>query len=174
MIGQHRDKRSLDPIDREILSRLRDDGREAYRRLGAAVGLSANAVADRVRRMQRDGVIAGFTVITNPTALAETLEAIIDVRLAPEQDDSGFEAAIAALPAVLEDIHLTGATDHQLRVACRDIPDLNHLLRTLKQRCGARHTDTRVILHQSLNRRAVSASPPDGPTLGLAGDRSAG
>jgi Lrp/AsnC family transcriptional regulator, leucine-responsive regulatory protein len=126
------------------------------------VGLSANAVADRVRRMRRDGVIAGFSVATNPAAIGETLEAIIDVRLAPDQDDAGFEQCVARLPAVLEDIHLTGATDHQLRVACRDIQDLNQLLRGLKQRCGARHTDTRVILHQSLNRRAIP-SPKETP-----------
>jgi Lrp/AsnC family leucine-responsive transcriptional regulator len=145
----------VDGLDREILRLLRDDGRIAYRSLGAAVGLSANAVADRVRRMQRDGVIAGFTVVTNPAALEETLEAVIDVRLAQAQDDAGFEEAIARLPNVLEDVHLTGPTDHQLRVACRDVSDLNQLLRTLKRSCGVSHTDTRVILRQSLNRRAA-------------------
>jgi Lrp/AsnC family transcriptional regulator, leucine-responsive regulatory protein len=159
MTPNPRDKRSLDDLDREILRLLRDDGRAAYRTLGAAVGLSANAVADRVRRMKRNGVIAGFMVITNPTALEETLEAIIDVQLAPDQDDPGFEEAIARLPNVLEDVHLTGRTDHQLRVACRDVSDLNQLLRILKRTCGVRHTDTRVILQQSLNRRPAQPRP---------------
>lgn len=126
-----------------------------YRDLGAAVGLSANAVADRVRRMRRDGAITRFTILTNPTVLEETLEAVIDVRLASDQDDADFEAAIARLPNVLEDVHLTGSTDHQLRVACRDVTDLNKLLRTLKRHCGVIHTDTRIVLHQSLNRRAI-------------------
>jgi Lrp/AsnC family transcriptional regulator, leucine-responsive regulatory protein len=155
MPTRSRDNRSLDDIDREILSLLRDDARTPYRTLGAAVGLSANAVADRVRRMQHQGAIAGFTVITNPAALQETLEAVIDVRLASDQDDAGFEACVAGFPGVLEDVHLTGATDHQLRVACRDVQDLNRLLRTLKKTCGIAQTDTRVILHQSLNRRAI-------------------
>jgi len=154
-----RDKRSLDDVDREILRLLRDDGRAAYRTLGEAVGLSSNAVADRVRRMQRAGVIAGFTVVINPTALQQALEAIIDVQLEPGQDDPGFEEAIARLPNILEDVHLTGPTDHQLRVACRDVSDLNQLLRTLKQTRGVRHTDTRVILEQSLNRRAAQPRP---------------
>jgi Lrp/AsnC family leucine-responsive transcriptional regulator len=105
--------------------------------------------------MQHNGAIAGFTVITNPAALEETLEALIDVRLVSNQDDARFEACVARFPGVLEDIHRTGATDHQLRVACRDVKHLNQLLRTLKQRCGVAHTDTRVILHQSLNRRAI-------------------
>ena len=148
----NRDKRSIDQIDSELLRLLRGDGRMPYRDLGAAVGLSANAVADRVRRMRRIGVISRFTILTDPAALGERLEAIVDVRLAPDQDDAGFETAVSHLPNILEDIHLTGPTDHQLRVACRDVSDLNKLLRTLKQQCGVVHTDTRVVLHRSLHR----------------------
>jgi Lrp/AsnC family leucine-responsive transcriptional regulator len=158
-----REKRGVDAVDREIIGLLRENGRMPYRDLGAAVGLSANAVADRVRRMSRDGIIARFTILTNPVLLDETLEAIIDVRLAADQDDAGFEAAVSRLPSVLEDVHLTGPTDHQLRVACQDVPDLNKLLRTLKRDCGVSHTDTRVVLHQSLNRRATPA-PPSRPS----------
>jgi Lrp/AsnC family leucine-responsive transcriptional regulator len=50
-----RGKRSMDDIDREILSLLTQDGRLSFRDLGAAVGLSSNAAADRVRRLRRDG-----------------------------------------------------------------------------------------------------------------------
>jgi Lrp/AsnC family leucine-responsive transcriptional regulator len=73
----------MDAIDEELLRMLREDARTSYQALGAAVGLSANAVAGRVRRMERDGVMAGFTVVTRPAAMGRTVEALVDVRSGP-------------------------------------------------------------------------------------------
>jgi Lrp/AsnC family leucine-responsive transcriptional regulator len=143
----------MDAIDEELLRILRDDARTSYQALGAAVGLSANAVAARIRRMERDGVIAGFTVLTRAAAMGRDVEALVDVRLASDQDDAGFEAAVARLPAVVEDVHLTGGTDHQLRVSCRDVAELNELLRGLRAVEGVAGIETRLILHQAIDRR---------------------
>jgi Lrp/AsnC family leucine-responsive transcriptional regulator len=149
-----RTSRSLDAIDRDILSQLARDARLPFRSLGAAVGLSPNAAADRVRRLRRDGVIAGFTVLIDPAGAGRPLEALVEVRLARDWDDQRFEAAVARLDTVLEDIHVTGRTDHQLRLACRDTAELNATIRTLRRDCGAAETETRIVLHQSLRRRA--------------------
>jgi Lrp/AsnC family leucine-responsive transcriptional regulator len=157
MVPERRASRSLDAIDREILSQLARDARVPFRSLGAAVGLSANAAADRVRRLQRDGVIAGFTVLIDPGAAGRTLEALVEVRLARDWDDERFEAAVAGLATVLEDVHVTGRTDHQLRIACRDTAELNATIRALRRECGAAETETRIVLHQSLDRRAGTA-----------------
>jgi Lrp/AsnC family leucine-responsive transcriptional regulator len=143
----------MDAIDEELLRILREDARTSYQALGAAVGLSANAVAGRIRRMERDGVIAGFTVVTRAAAMGRDVEALVDVRLASDQDDAGFEAAVARLPAVVEDVHLTGGTDHQLRVACRDVAELNELLRGMRAVDGVAGIETRLILHQAIDRR---------------------
>jgi Lrp/AsnC family leucine-responsive transcriptional regulator len=143
----------VDAIDEELLRLLRANARTTYQALGTAVGLSANAVADRVRRLERDGVIAGYTVVTRPGAMGRGVEALIGVRLTTDAVDAAFEAAVAALPAVLEDIHLTGGTDHQLRVACRDVAELNQLIRGLRAIDGVARVDTRLILHQATDRR---------------------
>ena len=60
----------MNEIDSEILKILREDGRISWRDLGAAVGLSANAAADRVRRLRHAGVITGFTALVDPGAAA--------------------------------------------------------------------------------------------------------
>jgi Lrp/AsnC family leucine-responsive transcriptional regulator len=143
----------MDAIDEELLRILRGNARTSHQALGAAVGLSANAAAARVRRMERDGVIAGFTVVTRPAAMGRGVEALVNVRLASDQDDAGFEAAVAQMPAVLEDLHLTGGTDHQLRVACRDVAELGALLRGLRGLDGVSGLETRLILHQAIDRR---------------------
>jgi len=58
-----------DDRDREILKHLTEDGRASYETVGERVGLSADAVEQRVEEMREEGVISKFTVMTDPTAL---------------------------------------------------------------------------------------------------------
>ena len=136
----------MDPTDSEILKLLRDDGRLSWSDLGAAVGLSANAAADRVRRMRRVGVITGFAALVDPAAGGRRLEALVGVVLGPGTDSDEFAVAAAALEPVTEVLHLAGAPDYQLRVACRDTAELDQLLRALRLRLGAADTETKIVL----------------------------
>jgi Lrp/AsnC family transcriptional regulator, leucine-responsive regulatory protein len=143
----------LDATDSEILRQLRADGRMSWSELGAAVGLSANAAADRVRRLRRSGVITGFTVVVDPAAGGRGVEALVGVTLARGRDSDAFAIVASRLEAVTEVLHLSGAPDYQLRVACRDAAELDALLRTLRLRAGAADTETTLILR--------SGPPPD-------------
>jgi Lrp/AsnC family transcriptional regulator, leucine-responsive regulatory protein len=136
----------MDATDSEILRLLREDGRFSWRDLGAAVGLSANAAAERVRRLREAGVITGFAALVDPACGGRTLQALVGVTLAPGTDSDEFAAQAARLEQVTEVLHLTGAPDYQLRVACRDTAELDALLRTLRLRHGAADTDTTIIL----------------------------
>jgi Lrp/AsnC family leucine-responsive transcriptional regulator len=136
----------MDEIDDEILRLLRADGRMSWQDLGAAVGLSANAAADRVRRLTRDGVIVGFTALVDPAAGGRTLEALVGVTLAAGTESDDFATAAARLEPVTEVLHLTGAPDYQLRVSCRDTAELDALLRTLRRRLGVADTETTIVL----------------------------
>ncbi len=122
------------------------DGRVSWRDLGASLGLSANAAADRVRRLQRAGVITGFTATIDPAAGGTRLEALVGVTLAPGTDSDDFATAAAQLPQVTEVLHLTGAPDYQLRIGCRDTAELDALLRALRLRLGAADTETTIVL----------------------------
>ena len=64
-----RPRPTLDDIDHDILAVLARDGRIGWQALGPRVGLSANAAAERVRRLERAGVITGYTVRVDPIAL---------------------------------------------------------------------------------------------------------
>jgi Lrp/AsnC family leucine-responsive transcriptional regulator len=136
----------MDAIDDEILRLLRHDGRMSWQDLGAAVGLSGNAAADRVRRLRRSGVIVGFAALIDPAAGGRNLEALVGITLAQGTDSDEFATAAARLEPVIEVLHLTGAPDYQLRVACRDTAELDALLRTLRLRYGAADTDTTIVL----------------------------
>ena len=135
----------MDAIDSEILRLLRADGRLSWRDLGAAVGLSANAAADRVRRLREDGVITGFTALVDPAAGGRRLEALVGVTLAR---GTGSDAFASCRPA--RGGHRGPPSqrrpDYQLRVSCRDTAELDVLLRTLRMRAGAADTETTIIL----------------------------
>jgi Lrp/AsnC family transcriptional regulator, leucine-responsive regulatory protein len=137
---------AMDPVDSEILRLLREDGRLSWRDLGAAVGLSANAAADRVRRLRRAGVITGFAALVDPAAGGRQLEALVGVTLAAGTDSDAFATAVSRLEPVTEVLHLAGAPDYQLRVSCRDTAELDMLLRALRLRAGAADTETTIIL----------------------------
>ena len=92
----------MDPVDSEILRLLREDGRLSWRDLGAAVGLAANAAADRVRRLRRAGVITGFAALVDPAAGGRQLEALVGVTLAAGTDSDAFAVAVSRLEPVTE------------------------------------------------------------------------
>ena len=71
----------LDDIDRALVGLLRRTGRMSYRDLGMEVALGASATADRVKRLERAGVIAGYSAVIDPETIGRTLRAAIDVRL---------------------------------------------------------------------------------------------
>lgn len=136
------DKVSIDSIDREILSILQSDGRIAWQTLGDRVHLSPNAVADRVRRLTKSGVITGFGARVNQASLGRSLEAVIDARMPHSQ---AFDDALIKRDDVQWAAHVTGESDVKLAVACEGTAGLDALLRWL-QREGATETRTDVVL----------------------------
>ena len=136
------EKVSVDHIDREILSILQSDGRITWQTLGDRVHLSPNAVADRVRRLTKSGVITGFGARVNQAALGRSLEAVIDARMPHSQ---AFDDALIKRDDVQWAAHVTGESDVKLAVACEGTAGLDALLRWL-QREGATETRTDVVL----------------------------
>jgi Lrp/AsnC family transcriptional regulator, leucine-responsive regulatory protein len=144
----------MDDVDREILSQLVRNARLSYRELGEVVALSANATAERVRKLVDSGVIAGFQAIVDPAAAGRTFVALIDLRLESAARVGRFEALVRSLDEVTDAAHLTGRFDYQVRAACRDIADLNALIGKLKSRGGVSETDTRIVLDTVVGRAA--------------------
>ncbi|HNJ97747.1 MAG TPA: Lrp/AsnC family transcriptional regulator [Ilumatobacteraceae bacterium] len=136
----------LDRIDSEILSILREDARIPYQTLGDRVHLSANAAADRVRRLVRTGVIRRFTIDIDQSALGRDLEAVIDVRAA---DVDRFRRGALTCPEVTSIAHVTGRTDFQVGVVCAGTAGLNALLQQFTREFGATETLTTVVLERS-------------------------
>ncbi|MFF3453924.1 Lrp/AsnC family transcriptional regulator [Streptomyces sp. NPDC002730] len=140
----------MDRLDSEILGILQEDARISYRDLGVRVGLSANAAADRVRRMRREGVIRGFTTLVDPAADTRAgLIVFIDVTLRLDTTNEDFEKAVLKLPGITEVVHVTGEHDYLLRARAADPPALDGLLRRLKREAGVAQSSTRIALRSA-------------------------
>jgi len=133
---------ALDTFDREILSVLKDDARIPWQMLGERVGLSANAAADRVRRLIRRKIISRFTVTVDQRRLGRSLSAIIDARIATTPK---FDDALRKRDDVVWAAHVTGVPDVKILVACEGTEGLDQFLQWLHKQ-GATDTRTDVVL----------------------------
>ena len=114
--------------------------------LAAQISLSISATSERLRRLRESGLIERFTVVIDQALAGRTLEAIVDVRLLPTVDSLVFDDAIADLDPVVDAVHVTGRYGYQLRIAARDVAELDELLTSLKDDLGAEETNTTLIL----------------------------
>jgi Lrp/AsnC family leucine-responsive transcriptional regulator len=137
----------MDTVDATILTLLMRDGRDAWARIGERVGLTGPAVAERVRKLEEQGVIRGFAALVAPAPVGFPLTAFVSVTLETPHHRRAFLARIAALPEVQECHHVTGDDDYLLKVRSRGPADLDRLLtEQLKGGPGVVRTCTQVVL----------------------------
>jgi Lrp/AsnC family transcriptional regulator, leucine-responsive regulatory protein len=117
----------LDETDRRIVGELIRDGRVSFAELGRRVNLSPPSVAERVQRLERDGVITGYRAELDPKALGYPLTAIVRVKPAPGQLKRIPELA-AEIPEVGECHRITGEDCFYLKLHLRSIDELSELL----------------------------------------------
>jgi Lrp/AsnC family leucine-responsive transcriptional regulator len=117
----------LDPVNLRVLGELVSDGRIAMAELGRRVGLSAPAVAERVQRLERAGIIAGYRAELDPRALGFAVSAVVRIRPAPGQLQRIPEIA-RETPEVAECHRITGDDCYLLRLHLRSIDDLEDVL----------------------------------------------
>jgi Lrp/AsnC family leucine-responsive transcriptional regulator len=139
--------RMMDKQDRTLLERLTEDGRISWAELAAELGLSAPAVAERVKRLRKRGWIRGFHAVLDPAALGLGLTAFVAVTLTHPRHRGGFLKMVAARAEVKEAHHLAGDADYLLKVHCRDTAHLEHFLTSvLKAVTGVERTRTSIVL----------------------------
>lgn len=118
---------TLDKLDKAILRRLQENGRETYDLIGEAVGLSPSAVLRRVKRLEEAGVIERYVALVRPEAVGLGLTAYLNVRLEKLTESHKrnpmdvFRASVQNWPEVVECAALTGDMDYLLRVVVEDM-----------------------------------------------------
>lgn len=118
---------NLDHTDRKLLQELQQDARVSLAELGRRVRMSAPAVADRIRRLEEDGVIRGYHADVDPRAIGYDLGAVIRVR--PHARQIPKVAQIARdTPEVVECERITGDDCFFMKLHVRDVEHLEEVL----------------------------------------------
>jgi Lrp/AsnC family leucine-responsive transcriptional regulator len=117
----------LDATNRLILHELQQDARLSLAELGRRVGLSSPAVADRLQRLERDGVITGYRAQVDPRALGFALAVVIRIRPAPRQIAKVAELA-RETPEIVECHRITGEDCFFMKAHVRDVEHLEEVI----------------------------------------------
>jgi Lrp/AsnC family leucine-responsive transcriptional regulator len=122
--------RELDKIDRKILRILQAEGRISFTELGERVGLSTTPCTERVRRLEREGVITGYHAHLDPAAVKASLLVFVEISLAYKSGDifEEFRRAALKLPNVLECHLVSGDFDYLLKARISEMASYRKLL----------------------------------------------
>ncbi len=126
----------LDRIDRRILDILQRDGRISMTELAGEVGLSASPCTERVKRMERAGVISGYFARVDPEALGKTLLVFVEIKLSTKSGDV-FDAVrkeLLHMPEVMECHLVSGSFDYLVKFRLRGMKEYRHLLGDILKR----------------------------------------
>lgn len=117
----------LDAIDVDLLKALSTDGRMPIKELAASVGLSAPSTTERLRRLEEAGVIEGYTVRVNASAVGLPLAVLLRLRPMPGEL-ARVAKLLRATPAIVESDRITGDDCFVARALVADVGDLEALI----------------------------------------------
>lgn len=141
----------MDTIDGMLLRHLQDDARAGFAELGRRVGLSAPAVAERVKRLETDGIISGYHAKVDLKRAGFGIVSFIRLTSAPELAVELGRVADTT-PEVMEFHHVTGTEGYVLKVAARSI---EHLEKVIMRFLPFGQTTTSIVLSSPITWRRI-------------------
>lgn len=139
----------LDDIDRRILDLLRENARRTFGDIGVRVGMSAPAVKRRVDRLERSGVILGYTARVDHAKLGRPLQAFAELRFAGSTRVDAISGIADDIPEVEAIFTIAGDPDALAWVRVRDVSDLKRVIDRLRRSGPVTGTKTLMVLGTS-------------------------
>jgi len=136
----------IDAIDRKILSILQDNARTPNTRIAEAVGMAPSAVLERVRKLERKGLIQGYHAKINHTALNLGLTAFIFVRVDEAVGANDTGGKLAVIPGVLEVHYCAGQAHYLVKVRVADTEQLARMIAAIGRVETVRDTNSTIVL----------------------------
>lgn len=113
----------LDDKDQQILGYLQQDSKMTTKQLSLKLDLSVTAVYERIKRLEREGIISKYVALLNPEKVEKAFTVFCQIKLIQHTRNylTRFEAEITSLPEVLECFHVSGEYDYILKVLVKDM-----------------------------------------------------
>ncbi|PXF30243.1 AsnC family transcriptional regulator [Pokkaliibacter plantistimulans] len=156
-------ERKLDRIDRHILRALQEDARLSYVELANKVGLSTTPCMERVKKLERDGVIIGYHAHLNPHHLDASLLVFVEISLTYNSPSvfEDFRREVMSLPHVMECHLVSGNFDYLVKARIGEMSAYRGLLGEILQKLpGVSHTRSYVVMEEV--KESTNLHVPDG------------
>jgi len=147
-------KVKIDGIDKKILRHLMQDARKPILEIARNIGISGAAIHQRLRKLEKSGLIAGSKFVINPKILGYTTMAYIGIFLDKAMSNPKAVKELEKIPEVLECHYTTGNWSILIKVLCKDNEHLMHVLnKNIQQIEGVSRTETFISLNQQIDRQ---------------------
>ena len=139
----------MDIIDKKILKILSKDANTTATEISNLVNLSVPAVNKRIFRMQKEGIIDYFTIVTNPKMLDKTITAFVFIVMQYGDSIKSLLEYSENEPDVLECYSITGEYDYILKICAKDIEALENKILNIKNLKGVIKSHTMISLMEN-------------------------
>jgi Lrp/AsnC family transcriptional regulator for asnA, asnC and gidA len=148
------DQVTIDGIDKTILNYLMEDARKPILEIARSIGISGAAIHQRLRKLEKAGLIEGSKLMINPRVLGYKTLAFVGVYLDKAVSNPQAVKSLSEIPEVFECHYTTGNWSIFLKILCRDN---EHLMKVLNKNIqaidGVSRTETFISLDQQIKRQ---------------------
>lgn len=132
----------MDAIDRKIVRVLQENARLTNQELASRVNLSPSPCLRRVRNLEREGVLTGYTAIVDQEKYGLPLNVFVEIKLERPSDEliRGFEAGVSQAEEILECYIMTGSSDYLLHVVSASLRDYEDFIRNVLTKLPGVHS----------------------------------
>lgn len=154
-------ERIIDELDRVILNILQESGRISNAEIARQVGKAPSAVLERVRKLERRGLIHGFEAVVNHQKLGRKLTAFTMVYTDEPAGSFNTGEELAAIPEVLEVHYTAGQAPYLVKVRVESTEDLQRTLAKFGAIESVRDTNSTIVLTTVKESRSIPIAPLD-------------
>jgi Lrp/AsnC family transcriptional regulator for asnA, asnC and gidA len=148
------EKVTIDGIDKIILNFLMEDARKPILDIARSIGISGAAIHQRLRKLEKSGLIEGSKLVINAKVLGYTTIAFVGVYLDKAVSNPQAVKSLMKIPEVIECHYTTGNWSIFIKVLCRDNEHLMDVLnKNIQSIDGVSRTETFISLNQQIKRQ---------------------
>ena len=141
----------MDKLDYQIIQELRKNARQTASEISKTIHLSVSTVIERIRKLEKSGLIEAYTVITNDHKAGNDITVLMEVGMEHPRYNDDFIRVIKEHPNIIACYYLTGEFDYMLKICCRSSEHLEHIHNQIKDCSGVRLTRTHYVLRTVKN-----------------------
>ncbi len=140
----------IDEVDKKILKILQKNSRISNAEIARQVGMAPSGILERVRKLEKKGIILGYETRLNPKKLGKNLTVLILVKTEDAVGSFEIGEKIARVSEVQEVFYLAGEYNYLVKARVSDTDDLTNLLKKFGALGGVKDTRTTLVLKEIL------------------------